>query len=191
MLIRTEDTPNGNSVKFIVPGESLLTQDIPSIDFPNKEDAVGYPLVERLFMIDYLEGVLLMQNAVVVTKNSDVTWQYLRADIISCIEEFVNSDEENTGVENAVDDEKPVIESYTGEEREVVSEILRIIDDNIRPLLLGDGGNIVFIKYQEGDVYVKLQGACKGCPSSSVTLKHGIQSMLQYYVPLVKQVISV
>ncbi|ETO91388.1 MAG: thioredoxin [Candidatus Xenolissoclinum pacificiensis L6] len=194
-MIRYDDTPNGNSLKFHVIGLDLLEEGVSSYDFRSREEAQGVRLVEGLFAIEYVEGVLLIKDAVVVTKDGSIPWQYIRNDIICCIENFLDSDDEVNvklgAKDNNCADMMRSADDYSEGEREVVLEILRIIDENIRPLLLGDGGDIIFIKYDAGDVYVKLQGACHGCPSATVTLKHGIQNMLRFYISDVKQVIAV
>lgn len=178
MFIQTEETPNPNALKFI-PGRVVMEQG--TADFPNKEVAAKSPLAQRMFELSEVTGVFFGADFISVTKTEDADWSLLKPSILGTImEHFVSNHPLFFG------DKAKADTTYDGDP--VVAEIKEIIDTRVRPAVAMDGGDITFEKFEEGVVYLRLQGACSGCPSSSVTLKSGIENMLKHYVPEVTEV---
>lgn len=181
MFIQTEETPNPNVLKFI-PGRVVMEQG--TADFPNKELAAKSPLAQRMFEHSEVTGVFFGADFISVTKTEDADWSILKPSILGKImEHFVSNHPLFLGEKTEADT------TYDGDP--VVAEIKEIIDTRVRPAVAMDGGDIIFEKFEEGIVYLRLQGACSGCPSSSVTLKSGIENMLKHYVPEVTEVRAV
>lgn len=182
MFIQTEETPNPNTIKFL-PGE-LLVESGPH-DFPAAEAATSSPFARRLFLIQGVSGVFINQDYVAVTKTDAADWMVLRPLLIGAIMDHLASNAPIL-VEDAQEPagENDVLE----EDDDVVKEIKELINHRIRPAVAMDGGDITFVKFEDGIVYLQMQGACSGCPSSSVTLKSGIENMLKHYVPEVEEV---
>ena len=179
MFIQTEDTPNPATLKFI-PGTEVMGQG--TADFPDKQSATTSPLARRLFQIDGVDAVFLGSDFVTVTKEDDQEWFTLKPSILAGIMEHYAS-----GL--------PVMEmtaeatSDDGEEDdELVKQIKHLLDTRVRPAVAMDGGDIVFHDFEDGIVTLSMQGACSGCPSSTATLKMGIENMLRHYIPEVKEV---
>jgi Fe-S cluster biogenesis protein NfuA len=179
MFIQTEQTPNPVTLKFI-PGEAVLAEG--TADFKAAAAAERSPLASRLFQIDGVSGVFLGSDFITVTKLDDEDWQVLKPQILGIIMEHYTSGRPMLveGAEDAADDGE--------EDDEVVAQIKELLDTRVRPAVAQDGGDIIFEKFEEGVVYLHMQGACAGCPSSTATLKHGIENMLRYYVPEVEEV---
>lgn len=185
MFIQSQETPNPNSIKLL-PGKVLLPTG--TMDFPNIRAANKSPLAKKLFEISGITGVYFGHDFLTVTKgDEDLDWQMIKPQIFAVIMDFFSS-----GLP-VMDDQAAASEpeSFDGKEDELVSLIKELIETRIRPTVQEDGGDIVFKGFEEGVVKVKLQGSCTSCPSSSVTLKRGVQNMLQYYVPEVMGVIQV
>lgn len=179
MFIQTEGTPNPESLKFL-PGTTVTTGG--SVDMPDCESARKSPLAERLFQVDGVTGVFLGGDFITVTKRSDKQWDLLKPALLGVImEHFVAN--RPVLAEGAVTPAEA-----TGEDDEVVSQIKELLDTRVRPAVAQDGGDIVFRGFDRGIVYVRLQGSCSGCPSSSATLRMGIENMLKHYVPEVMEV---
>ncbi|QHD65434.1 NifU family protein [Neorickettsia findlayensis] len=177
MFIQTEHTPNPNVLKFF-PGVKILDSGI--ADFSTAGDAFGHKLPEMLWQIQGVSGVMLGVDFVSVSKTADAEWDILKPQIFSVIVEYFTAGSDLV---------RPVTEDEEVECVDEVSKKIReIIDTKVRPSVVEDGGNVVFKGYKDGVVYLKLQGACAGCPSASVTLKDGIENLLQYYVPEVREV---
>ncbi len=180
MFIQTEETPNPQTLKFI-PESPVLTVDvgISSIEFKKNQDTTASPLAKRLLFVEGIEGVFFSTNYVSITKHESFDWYVLKPVILGLLmEHFINGLPIYTG--NAVgvaEDSDPLIK-----------QIREIIDTRVRPSVAMDGGDITFESFKDGVVYLKLQGACSGCPSSTATLKSGIENMLKYYVPEVQEV---
>jgi len=177
LFIQTQDTPNPNSLKFL-PGVKVLDPK-QTVDFPKPEDAYCSPLAKLLFRIDGVKGVFLGPDFITVSKTDDeVEWKVLKPEIFATIMDFFAS---NLPV---LSEAKPNPDTQINEDDdEVVQMIKEILDSRIRPTVQEDGGDITFMGYEDGVVKLKMQGSCSSCPSSVVTLKNGVQNMLQFYIP--------
>lgn len=183
MFIQTEETPNPATLKFL-PGLDVIAAG--TADFPNREAATRSPLAARLFDVADVTAVFLGADFVTVTKAPEVDWQVLKPAVLGAImEHFTSGDpviREASG---------PTHASGDGDNDEIVSQIVELLDTRVRPAVAMDGGDIVFHGFKEGIVYLHMQGACAGCPSSTVTLKMGIENLLRHYVPEVQEVQAV
>jgi len=179
MFIQTQDTPNPQSLKFL-PGRTVLegggTYDIPSI-----ANAQGSPLAKLLFRIEGVKGVFFGQDFITITKHDDdgYEWKIMKPEIFATIMDFfssglpiINADIETLGATEIYDDDD-----------DTVAMIKELLDTRIRPTVQEDGGDIVYMGFDDGVVKLKMQGSCTSCPSSIVTLKNGVQNMLQFYIP--------
>ena len=178
MFIQTEMTPNPATMKFL-PGRAVV--DGGTANFTSAEEAARSPLALRLFELDGVAGVFLGNDFITVTKLSDQDWQVMKPMVLSAIMEHFTSGE----AVMAEGDEDAVGE---GEDDELSAQIKELIDTRVRPAVAMDGGDITFEGFEDGIVYLHMQGSCSGCPSSTATLKHGIENMLRYYVPEVLEV---
>ena len=184
MFIETEQTPNPATLKFL-PGRSVMAQG--TADFPSAEVAERSPLAQRLFQVEGVSGVFLGSDFVTVTKTEPKTWQVLKPSILGIIMEHFAA---NRPV--MLDDvAAPTAQAADGEDSEIVSQIKELLDTRVRPAVAQDGGDIIFQGYEDGVVFLHLQGSCSGCPSSTATLKMGIENMLKHYVPEVTEVRAV
>jgi Fe-S cluster biogenesis protein NfuA len=182
MFIQTEATPNPATLKFL-PGRTVLAEG--PLDLPNREAAARSPLAERLFEIPGVAGVFFGSDFVTVTK-SDVEWQQLKPAILGAImEHFMSGAPLLRGDAPAA---APSDEFFEEADAETVATIKDLIETRVRPAVANDGGDITFRGYKDGVVYLDMQGSCSGCPSSTATLKHGIQNLLRHYVPEVVEV---
>jgi len=179
MFIQTQNTPNPNSLKFY-PGSQVLEEG-KTVDFPSSNTASISPLARQLFRIDGVRNVFLGHDYVTVTKHEDNPWNVVKPEIFATIMDFFSS-----GLP-VLTSELPS-EDADEDEDEVVMLIKELLDSRIRPTVQEDGGDVLFKSFENGIVKLKLQGSCTGCPSSSVTLKHGIQNMMQFYIPEVEGV---
>ncbi|MEE2690145.1 MAG: NifU family protein [Pseudomonadota bacterium] len=198
MFIQTEDTPNPQSMKFL-PGRKVLGSDengrpALGMDFPTFESASVSPLARLLFEIDGVMGVYLGADFVTVTKAEAVEWMHIKPAVLGVIADYLTADMPVVD-EGAMSAVKPAtsLDEYEGEDREVVEQIIELIDTRVRPAVAADGGDIVFKHYEPrtGVVFLSLHGSCSGCPSSTMTLKSGIENMLKHYVPEVVKVEAV
>jgi Fe-S cluster biogenesis protein NfuA len=182
MFIQTEATPNPATLKFL-PGRTVLPEG--TLDLPNRDAAVKSPLAERLFEIAGVTGVFFGSDFITVTK-SDGEWQQLKPAILGAImEHFMSSAPLLRGeITGAV----AADEFFEQADAETVATIKDLIETRVRPAVANDGGDITFRGYKDGVVYLDMQGSCSGCPSSTATLKHGIQNLLRHYVPEVVEV---
>jgi Fe-S cluster biogenesis protein NfuA len=182
MFIQTEGTPNPASLKFL-PGRDVLGTG--SVDMPDAESARQSPLAARLFQVEGVAGVFLGSDFITVTKRADKQWDTLKPALLGIImEHFVaNRPIVSGGVSSPTES--------AVEEDEIVSQIKELLDTRVRPAVAQDGGDIVFRGFDRGIVYVRLQGSCSGCPSSTATLRMGIENMLKHYVPEVMEVRAV
>ena len=175
MFIETEGTPNPATLKFL-PGREVLGD--ATADFPTAEAAARSPLATALFELPGVARVFLGADFVTVTKTDAVAWQALKPLVLGAImEHFLSGRPALEGAADAVD------EDVAPEDAEVVAQIKELLDTRVRPAVAGDGGDIVFRGYRDGVVRLHMQGSCSGCPSSTATLKHGIENMLRHYVP--------
>uniref|UniRef100_A0A8D0L5M6 NFU1 iron-sulfur cluster scaffold homolog, mitochondrial n=1 Tax=Sphenodon punctatus TaxID=8508 RepID=A0A8D0L5M6_SPHPU len=181
MFIQTQDTPNPNSLKFI-PGKPVLESR--TMDFSSQAAAYCSPLARQLFRIEGVKSVFFGPDFITVTKESeDVDWNLLKPDIYATIMDFFAS-----GLP-VVTEEAPRTDTVASEEDdEVVLMIKELLDTRIRPTVQEDGGDVIYKGFEDGIVRLKLQGSCTSCPSSIITLKSGIQNMLQFYIPEVEGV---
>ena len=184
MFIQTEQTPNPSALKFI-PGPHLLDE---PMDFPNKATAKHSPLALRLFQIDGVESVFIGTDFITVTKAEDMDWMILKPSVLGSIMEHLMA--HKPILMPHMDTPEPV-NSESTPDTDLVKEIKELLEARVRPAVAQDGGDIIFDRFEDGIVYLRLQGACAGCPSSTMTLKSGIENMLRYYVPEVTEVRSV
>jgi Fe-S cluster biogenesis protein NfuA len=193
MFIQTEDTPNPQSMKFL-PGQPVLGAGALGMDFPNEETAKASPLAASLFEIDGVSGVFLGADFVTVTKFESTDWRHVKPATLGAIADFLTAALPILA-EGAAAARKPAtsLDDYEEEDREIVEQIIDLIDTRVRPAVAADGGDIVFQHYEPrtGVVFLSLHGSCSGCPSSTMTLKAGIENMLKHYVPEVVKVEAV
>jgi len=183
MFIQTEATPNPATLKF-APGKQVLTQG--TADFRTQSDAAPSPLASRLFEIEGVEGVFLGSDFISVTKG-EVDWQHLKPMVLGAIMEHYMSGSD--AVADTGNDEAGT--SYDPKDEEVVATIKDLLDTRVRPAVAQDGGDITFSGFREGIVYLHMRGACSGCPSSTATLRHGIENLLKHFCPEVQEVQAV
>lgn len=184
MFIQTEETPNPESLKFL-PGVNISPQ---PMNFLDSSQATNSPLAQKLFTLDFVKSVFLGYDFITVTKTEDTKWEVIKAEVLVTIMDFLVSGMQ--AVETVSSSTKPKSTSDV-EEDKISQEIREIIETRVRPAVMQDGGDIVFHEFKDGIVRVQLHGACSGCPSSTVTLKSGIENMLKYYVPEVLSVEAV
>ena len=182
MFIQTESTPNPATLKFL-PGQTVL--EVGTADFPTADAADASPLARRIFGAGGVAGVFLGVDFVTVTKAEDADWDHIKPGILGAIMEHYQS-----GQSVMAEDHKPVSghAEHDGEDGEIVGQIKELLDTRVRPAVAQDGGDIVFHGFERGIVYLHMQGACAGCPSSTVTLKMGIENLLRHYIPEVVEV---
>jgi len=181
MFIQTESTPNPATLKFL-PGETVMEQG--TADFPDLDSANSSPLAERLFALNGVTGVFLGNDFVTVTKQDSIDWEHIKPSILGAIMDHFQSGApvihgEQTGSVHA---------EHLGEDIEIVGQIKELLDSRVRPAVAQDGGDITFHGFERGIVYLQMQGACAGCPSSTMTLKMGIENLLRHYIPEVTEV---
>ncbi|MFC2969303.1 NifU family protein [Acidimangrovimonas pyrenivorans] len=182
MFIQTESTPNPATLKFL-PGQAVL--DSGTADFPSADTAGDSPLAQRLFAVEGVTGVFFGPDFVTVTKAGELSWDHLKPAVLGAIMEHYQSGQpavtsaEGAGGHQDHDD---------GPDSEIVAQIKELLDTRVRPAVAQDGGDITFHGYDRGIVYLHMQGACAGCPSSTLTLKMGIENLLRHYIPEVIEV---
>ena len=182
MFIQTESTPNPATLKFL-PGRSVMQDG--TLDMRSVADAARSPLAQALFSIEGVTGVFFAPEFISVTK-ADGEWQHLKPAILGVIMEHYTS-----GAPLLVDGGdagETADEFYDPADEETVATIKELLEARIRPAVAGDGGDITFRGFRDGTVYLAMKGACAGCPSSTATLKHGIQNMFRHYLPEVQAV---
>jgi Fe-S cluster biogenesis protein NfuA len=176
MFIETEGTPNPATLKFL-PGRDVMG--LSTADFASPVSAIRSPLATALFALPGVARVFLGGDFVTITKNDQISWQALKPQVLGVIMDHFVAGRPVIESDDAGLDEEDVDEA----DREVVDQIKELLDTRVRPAVAGDGGDIVFRGYREGVVRLHMQGSCSGCPSSSATLKHGIENMLKHYLP--------
>ena len=186
MFIQTETTPNPATLKFL-PGREVMPQG--TADFPDAESGKRSPLATRLFGVPEVERVFFGGDFITVTKRDDVDWRHLKPAILGAIMEHFTRGVPLFDSEAEAEAEQV----YEGEQADIVREIKELIETRVRPAVAADGGEIIFKGFDggSGTVFLHLQGACSGCPSSAITLKNGIENMLRHYVPEVSAVEAV
>ncbi len=182
MFIQTEATPNPVTLKFI-PGKPVLSGG--TADFRTKKDAAASPLASRIFEIEGVTGVFLGSDFISVTK-SDSEWQLLKPMVLGAIMEHYMS-----GAEAASGANDEGEENFDPADAEVVATIKELLETRVRPAVAQDGGDITFSGFRDGIVYLHMRGACSGCPSSTATLRHGIENLLRHFCPEVQEVQAV
>ena len=176
MFVQTEITPNPNSLKFL-PGKVVSNQG--SFEITKKEDNKN-ELVRNILSINGVEGIFLGRDFITINKQDEITWDEIKHVAISLINDFYS-----TGKECVI--ENDLVESKENL-KDIEMKIVKILDQKIRPAVAKDGGDIKFKEFKDGVVKVQLQGSCSGCPSSTMTLKQGVQNLLCHYIPEVKEV---
>ena len=179
MFVQTEITPNPNSLKFL-PGKVVSSSGSFEI---TKKDETNNELIRNLLSINGVEGIFLGKDFISINKFDDTSWEEIKHIVISLINDFYSS-----GKDCVV--EKDLNEA-SGDLDEIEKKIVKILDQKIRPAVAKDGGDIKFKEFKDGVVKVQLQGSCSGCPSSTMTLKQGVQNLLCHYIPEVKKVVSI
>jgi Fe-S cluster biogenesis protein NfuA len=188
MLIETETTPNPSTLKFL-PGRQVM--DMGTRDFASPEEAEASPLAEAIFGLGDVTGVFFGHNFISVTAGPGADWSSLRAEVLSVLLDHFSADMPLFRAATAAGIAVPAEESdwpSNPEDADIVAQIKELIETRVRPAVANDGGDILYRGFDKGVVYLQMQGACSGCPSSSATLKHGIESLLKHYVPEVIEV---
>ena len=179
MYVQTEITPNPNSLKFI-PGK--IVSNSGSFEITNKEE-INNELVRNILSVSGVKGIFLGSDFLSVNKDENTNWEDVKHIVISLINDFY-ADGKDFVVDKKLDEKKK------SEFIEIEKQIIKILETKIRPAVAKDGGDIKFKEYKDGIVTVQLQGSCSGCPSSTMTLKQGVQNLLCHYIPDVKEVIA-
>ena len=188
MYIETETTPNPATLKFL-PGEQLMAAG--TREFTNEDDAAASPLAQALFSLGDVTGVFYGRDFVSVTAGPGVDWSQLKPQVVSILlDHFVSgaplfAGPDASGIIVPAEDEEFDDDPA---DADIVSQIKELIETRVRPAVANDGGDIIYKGFREGVVYLTMQGACSGCPSSSATLKQGIEGLLKHYVPEVTEV---
>ena len=182
MFIQTEATPNPATLKFL-PGRLVMASG--TADFPSAESAARSPLAQALFAVGGVTGVFLGSDFVTVTKGGEQDWHVIKPVVLGAIMEHF------TAGRPIMLEGAPQAGAATGEDDDIVVQIKELLDTRVRPAVAQDGGDIVFHSFEEGVVYLHMQGSCSGCPSSTATLKSGIENMLRHYIPEVVEVRAV
>ncbi len=179
MFVQTEITPNPNSLKFL-PGK--IVSDNGSFEV-TKKDETNNELIRNLLSINGVEGIFLGKDFISINKSEDISWDEIKHIVISLINDYYSNGRKSVIEKNLKEDTKDL--------GEIEERIIKILDQKIRPAVAKDGGDIKFEEFKNGIVKVKLQGSCSGCPSSTMTLKQGVQNLLCHYIPEVKEVEAV
>ncbi len=191
MLVQTETTPNPQTMKFL-PGRAVMPSG--TRDFASPEDAEASPLAEALFDLGDVTGVFFGRDFISVTVAPGTDWLATKPEIVSLLLEHFSAEmplfRGGSAAEIAVSANSSTYPDKP-EDADIVAQIRDLIETRVRPAVANDGGDIVYRGYDQGHVYLQMQGACSGCPSSTATLKHGIQSLLKHYVPEVVEVHAV
>jgi len=195
MLIETERTPNPATLKFL-PGRQVMAAG--TRDFATPEEAEASPLAEALFALGDVTGVFFGGNFISVTIAPGAEWSDVKPDVLATLLDHFTAEMPlfrggtATGIHIPADDEDQQ-DGFADdpEDAEIVAQIRELIDTRVRPAVANDGGDIIYRGFDKGKVYLRMQGACSGCPSSTATLKNGIEALLKHYVPEVTEVLSV
>ena len=183
MFIQTEQTPNPLTLKFL-PGRLVIKEG--TAFYKNESEALDSPLAKKIFAIDGVNSVFFSSDFITVTKVEDLDWQTLKPEILGAIMDYYNSVDDTileTSKEKQSDSDNENIN-----DSDIVKQIKELLDTRVRPAVAMDGGDIVYKRFEKGIVYLHMQGSCAGCPSSTATLKMGIENMLKHYIPEVKEV---
>lgn len=179
MLIQTQTTPNPNTLKFLL--ENRLRLSLPR-DFANVDEAIGKSLLaRRLFGLEGVARVFLAPEFVSITKNEEADWVYLKTLVLHALGDFLL-----TGLSPIEDDDGEG--ASTIDDDPIIQQIKELLEAKVRPAVEQDGGDIVFERFEDGILYLSMRGSCSGCPSSTATLKNGIENMMRHYIPEVLEV---
>ena len=179
MFVQTETTPNPNSLKFL-PGKIVSNNG--SYEITNKDETKNH-LIRNLLSINGVEGIFLGKDFISINKTEHISWDEIKHIAISLINDFYKDGKECVIEKNLNEDNENL--------EEIEKKIVKVLDQKVRPAVAKDGGDIKFKEFKDGIVKVQLQGSCSGCPSSTMTLKQGVQNLLCHYIPEVKEVIAV
>ncbi len=182
MFIQTESTPTPATLKFL-PGQTVL--ELGTADFPSADTAGASPLAQRIFAAGHVTGVFLGGDFITVTKAEDANWDHIKPAILGAVMEHYQSGQPVMGDGQTASSGHA---EHSGEDAEIVIQIKELLDTRVRPAVAQDGGDITFHGFERGVVYLHMQGACAGCPSSTLTLKMGIENLLRHYIPEVVEV---
>ncbi len=195
MLIETEKTPNPATLKFL-PGRQVMSAG--TRDFASADEAEASPLAEALFTLGDVTGVFFGSDFISVTIGAGAQWADVKPDILAILLDHFSADMPLFHAGTAAGISVPGEDDFDGAaysddpaDAEIVAQIRELIDTRVRPAVANDGGDIVYRGFDKGKVFLRMQGACAGCPSSTATLKNGIESLLKHYVPEVTEVLSV
>lgn len=183
MFIQTESTPNPATLKFL-PGQTVL--DLGTADFPSAEAALASPLAARIFAVPGVQAVFFGNDFVTVTKGETTLWDHIKPAILGAIMEHYQSGAPVMAGEAVAAGGHAA--NHSEEDADIVRQIKELLDTRVRPAVAQDGGDITFHGFDRGVVYLHMQGACAGCPSSTLTLKMGIENLLRHYIPEVTEV---
>ena len=181
MFIQTEETPNPATLKFL-PGQTVLATG--TANFSGGDNTESSPLAKKLFGVDGVVGVFLGSDFITITKKEDFLWEHIKPALLGTIMDFLQSGEEILNEESGGSSD----DIHEGPDSETVKKIIDLLNTRVRPAVAQDGGDITFQSFEEGVVYLHMQGACAGCPSSTMTLKMGIENLLKHYIPEVTEV---
>ena len=186
MFIQVEPTPNPLTLKFL-PGRTVTKEG--TIFYQSESEAINSPFAKRMFAVDGVNSVFFGSDFITITKNDSLDWQVMKPAILAAIMDHFNSDEPTINNEANDMGKESLLENSN--DSDIVKQIKELLDTRVRPAVAMDGGDIIYDSYKDGIVYLHMQGACSGCPSSAATLKMGIENMLKHYVPEVKEVRTV
>ncbi|MCI4664654.1 MAG: NifU family protein [Neomegalonema sp.] len=182
MFIQTEETPNPATLKFL-PGATVLSNG--SAEFSSADEAGSSPLATRLFSVDGVANVFFGPDFISVTKTAATEWAHIKPAILGAVMEHFQSGQP---VLSGADSDSAGHAAHDGPDGEIVVQIKELLDTRVRPAVAQDGGDITFHGFENGIVYLTMRGACAGCPSSTMTLKAGIENLLRHYIPEVMEV---
>lgn len=181
MFIQTESTPNPSTLKFL-PGQSVL--EVGTADFASELAAQNSPLAQRIFQVSNVSGVFFGLDFITVSKTEVAEWDHMKPEILAAImDHYQSGDPVLVNQEGTINHAE-----HDGPNKELVDQIKELLDTRVRPAVAQDGGDITFHGFEDGVVYLHMQGACAGCPSSTMTLKMGIENLLKHYIPQVTEV---
>lgn len=196
IIIYAESTPNPSSMKFVA--NQLLVTDGATAQYLSKAETKGSPLAQQLFEFPFVKAIFLASNFVTVSKTDAVQWEEVTQELRDFIRIYLNEGKpvitelpkQEVATDNTFTEKKEVFTEHTAPTTETEVKIVEILEQYIRPAVEGDGGSITFKSYVDGVVTVQMRGACSGCPSSTITLKAGIEGLLKRMIPDVKEVVS-
>ncbi len=180
MFIQTEETPNPASLKFIPDGAVVMQTG--TVEFKNKEQAVKSPLAEELFKIEGINSIFFGHDFITITKVESIDWKNIKSEILATIMDFFVANKP------VMLDSSMSASDINENDSDVVKQIKELLEIKVKPAVAMDGGDVIFRGFEDGIVKLQLKGSCSGCPSSTITLKNGIENMLKHYVPEVEAV---